>query len=279
MLFIPGNNPGMLQNAALFKSDSIIFDLEDAVSLDEKDSARILVASLLRTFDFSSIERVVRVNQMDSPWWREDIEQIALAGVDTILIPKADQEAMVRADALLNELTVKQGIDLDHIQLMALIETASGVEYANDIVTASERITGVLFGGEDYTADLGIRRTREGGELAYARARISNLCHAETLSFIDTPFADTDDVAGLIEDCKTGLQMGATGKAAINPRQIKHIHKVFSPSEQEIAWANGIMRGWQRAKAEGKGVFSLNGKMVDAPIILRAQTILDKLND
>lgn len=277
LLFIPGNNPGMIQNAGVFDADGIIFDLEDAVSVDEKDAARDLVSYALQALDFTGNERVVRVNPLDTEWGQKDVEVISKVLPDTILVPKATEEAIIKCHEILDRTEIDLGLALGTIRVIALIETAYGVERASEIVQSSTRVDGVLLGGEDFTADMEIERTSKGQELFYARTRLSTLCRAYKLEFIDTPYADVNDMTGFKEDLKESIRIGATGKAAINPRQIEEIHNAFTPSRESVEWAERVVQAWAEAQAENKGVFSLQGKMVDAPVVARAEKVLAKI--
>ncbi|MDP4160819.1 MAG: CoA ester lyase [Bacillota bacterium] len=272
MLFMPGNNPGMLQDAAILGADSIILDLEDAVSLTEKDSARILVREAIKTIDYSQVEVVVRVNPLDTEFGAPDVDMIARVKPDTLLIPKADEEEIKLVDKMLNAIEKEEGFEAGSVKIMALVETAIGLENVYNIIKASKRVVGVLLGGEDLTSDLGIKRTKEGEEIFYARNKVATACRALKVDSIDTPFTDTNDYEGLERDTAKAKSLGLTGKAAINPRQIDVIHSVFAPTEAELKQAMRILAAMKEAEKEGKGVFSLDGKMVDAPVINRAKT-------
>lgn len=271
MLFMPGNNPGMLQNAAIMGADSIILDLEDAVSLTEKDSARILVREAIKTMDYSDVEVVVRINPLDTEFGPEDLDVIARVKPDTIMVPKANEESIKKADEILTKIEEEMGFPKGGINLVALVETAYGLETVYEVIRASSRVNGVLLGGEDLTADLEIKRTKEGEEIFYARNRIATACKACRIHAIDTPFTDTNDMEGLRKDTAKAKSLGMTGKSSINPRQIDTIHEVYAPREEEIIHAQRVLKAMEEAKKEGKGVFSLDGKMVDAPIINRAK--------
>lgn len=266
MLFMPGNNPAMLINADVLGADSIILDLEDAVSIDEKDSARILVREALKFLSYKGVETVVRINPLDTGFGIEDLEEMKNLNIDTILLPKADEEEVKLADKLL------QGTDK---KIMPLIETSIGLERIFETLSASKRVDGVLLGGEDLTSDMGIKRTKEGKEIYYARCRTVAAAKALKISAIDTPFTDTDDYEGLKKDTLNAKEIGMTGKAVINPRGIDIVHSVFSPSRDEIEKAKRIMTEYERAAAKGLGVFSLDGKMVDTPILNRAKKTID----
>jgi citrate lyase subunit beta / citryl-CoA lyase len=270
MLFMPGNNPGMLLSAGILGADSVILDLEDAVSLTEKDSARILVREAIKNIDYTNVEVVVRVNPMDSEFGAEDVNVIARVKPDALLVPKADEEAIRIVDEMVSKIEVEEGFEKGSIKIIPLIETAFGLETVYNVIKASKRVIAILLGGEDLTADLGVKRTKEGEEIFYARNKVATACKALKIDSIDTPFTDTNDYEGLAKDTAKSKSLGLTGKAAINPRQIDTIHSVFAPSEQDIKHALRILDAMEEAKKEGKGVFSIDGKMVDAPIINRA---------
>jgi citrate lyase subunit beta / citryl-CoA lyase len=270
MLFMPGNNPGMLLSAGILGADSVILDLEDAVSLTEKDSARILVREAIKNIDYTNVEVVVRVNPMDSEFGAEDVNVIARVKPDALLVPKADEEAIRIVDEMVNKIEVEEGFEKGSIKIIPLIETAFGLETVYNVIKASKRVIAILLGGEDLTADLGIKRTKEGEEIFYARNKVATACKALKIDSIDTPFTDTNDYEGLAKDTAKAKSLGLTGKAAINPSQIDTIHSVFAPSEEDIKHALRILDAMEEAKKEGKGVFSIDGKMVDAPIINRA---------
>ncbi len=276
MLFIPGNNPGMLQNAGILGADSIILDLEDAVSISEKDSARILVKNALKSVDFYGTEVLVRINPLSTGFGAMDIDTVARVKPDALLVPKATEEDITEIDEMLFRIETEEGFENGSIKLVALIETAYGVENVHSILGKNKRIIGALLGGEDLTADLGIKRTKDGDEIRYARSKVATACRAYRIASIDTPFADVSDMEGLRKDTLLAKSIGLTGKAAINPRQVDIIHDVFAPSEEEIKDAERVLQAAVEAEAQGLGVFSLDGKMVDAPIISRARDVLEK---
>lgn len=274
MLFVPGNNPGMLQNAGIFGADSVIFDVEDAVSVSEKDSARILVKNAVKHLSFNDTEIVIRINPLSSEFGLKDIDELARVKPDALMVTKATAEDVKRTCEELVKIEAEEGFENCSIKLLPLIETAYGLENINKIIKASNRVVGILLGAEDLTADLGIKRTREGKEIAYARSKVAVACRACKVDSIDTPFADLGDLDGFINDINTAKSLGMTGKAAINPRQVDIIHEVFAPSYEDIKYAHKVIEAVEKTKLEGKGVFSLDGKMIDAPIIARAQKII-----
>jgi citrate lyase subunit beta / citryl-CoA lyase len=276
MLFIPGNNPGMIQNAGILGADTIILDLEDAVSLTEKDSARTLVKSAISSVHFYDSEVVVRINPLSTEYSEADIREIAMVKPHAFLVAKATEEDIVNVDNIIGEVERANGFEEGIIKIFPLIETAYGLENIYNIIKASTRVIGVLLGAEDLTADLGIVRTKVGEEIFYARSKVAAACKALKVDAIDTPFTDLEDTEGFIRDIEKAKSIGMTGKAAINPRQIDIIHGVFAPTIEEIDYANRVIDAQKEAELENKGVFSLDGKMVDAPIIARAINILNK---
>ena len=271
MLFMPGNNPGMLQNGGVFGADSLILDLEDAVAPSEKDAARLLVAHALRNVDYGVSEKVVRINPLDT-FASEDIKAIVPCRPDALLIPKVQCAADIH-----KILALMAGIEVngqEKIKLIALLETPRGIAEAYSIAQADKRIVALALGAEDYTAALGAKRTSEGTEIFTARSMVINAAAAAGIESIDTPYTDANDEAGLLKDAQLAKHLGFKGKLAINPRQIDVIHSVFNPSLADVDWAQQIIKAIERAEAEGSGVASLNGKMVDAPIVNRAERIL-----
>ncbi len=275
MLFMPGNTPAMLQDAGILGADSIILDLEDAVSLTEKDSARILVSEAIKNVDYSNVEVVVRVNPFTTEFAQKDIDVIARVKPDTLMIPKATEEELKAINEILTNIEVQEGFVKGSIKLIPIVETAYGVENVYNIIKSCDRIVAVLLGGEDLTSDLGIKRTKEGEEVFYARNRVAIACRAMKVDSIDTPFTDTNDFEGLSKDTFKAKSLGFTGKAAINPRQIDTIHSVYAPTSEEVKYAKRVLEAMEEAEKEGKGVFSLDGKMVDAPVINRAKNTVE----
>ena len=263
LLFLPGNNPGNLQSGAVFGADGIILDLEDSVSPAEKDAARLLVASALKSVDYAGVERAAGGDA--------DIAAVVPCGPDAVMLPKTESIDDIRAcEALLEKAEAACGA-MKKTLIMPLIETPMGLARCLDIALASKRVTLLSLGGEDYTASLGTERTREGRELIFARGMLANAAAAAGIDSIDAPFADTNDPEGLFLDTLNARTFGFKGKFAINPRQISVIHKAFAPTAKEIAWAKRILVVIEEAQKKGAGVIALDGKMVDAPIVARAR--------
>ena len=275
MLFLPGNNPNMLINGNCLGSDAVIFDLEDAVSPAEKDAARILVRNTMRYMDFRGCEIIVRINSIDTPYWKQDLDAIMPEKPALILLPKTGtaQDAL-EADAYMTQVEEKLGLPHNTVGLMPLIETAMGVENAFAIASSTKRIQALFLGAEDLTADLQCKRTKESREIEYARTRLVVAARAAGVDVYDTPFTDVNDDEGIWVDAKTAKGLGFTGKASISPRHVEVINAVFSPTQKEVDYAYEVLEAIALAKEQGKGAISLYGKMIDAPIVNRAkQTI------
>lgn len=274
LLFIPGNQANMIQNGMVLDTDALIFDLEDSVLPRDKDAARDLVASALLRLDFGKRERIVRVNDMKSGWVRDDLLAVLPAGCQTVLLPKAEGEEDIRTlDALLLEIEEKEGLPPGTTGIIALIETAMGVEKALETASASSRMTALALGAEDLAADLGCPRTLSGNEIFYSRSRLLVAARAAGIEALDTPFTDARDLTGLEEDIQTAKSLGFTGKLSISPHHLETIHRVFTPSEDEVARALDTVRAMEGGKA---GAVSLGGRMIDAPVLRQAEAVLER---
>ena len=272
MLFLPGNNPNMLINGNCLGSDAVIFDLEDAVSPAEKDAARILVRNTMRYIDFRGCEIIVRINSVDTAFWKKDLDVILPLKPALILLPKSGSAAdVLEADAYMTQLEEKLGFEKNTVGLMPLIETAAGVENSFAIASATKRVQALFLGAEDLTADLQCKRTKEGREIEYARTRLVVAARAAGVQVYDTPFTDVNDDEGIVVDAQLAKALGFNGKASISPRHVEVINAVFSPTQKEIDYAYEVMEAIETAKAQGKGAIALHGKMIDAPIVARAQ--------
>ena len=275
LLFMPGNNPAMLQNSDIFESDAVIYDLEDAVSVTEKDSARVLVSEFLksRKTDFP-MEIVIRINGLDTEFYEQDLWAVVSDKIDTIMLPKASLSTIVELDKILSKIEKEKSLT-KKIGVIPIIELARSVLEIDQIANAP-RVNGVLLGAEDLSSDLEVSRTKKGDEILYARQRVVMACAAYKIDSIDTPFTDTNDEVGLYADCSFVLGLGFTSKSAIHPNQVGAINSTFVPTEDKIKWALRVEQANKTALEKGLGVFSLDGKMVDKPVIDRANKILIK---
>ncbi len=276
MLFLPGNTPNIIINGEILGADAVILDLEDAVAPAEKDSARILVRNAIRYMGFGKCEVIVRINAIDTPYWQKDLDAIIPVRPSLIMPPKIASAADVLAvDAYITQLEEKLGLETGSVGLIPLIETALGVENAFQIASACPRVKAIFLGGEDLTADLRCKRTKEGQEIFYARSRMVVAARAAGVEVYDTPFTDVNDDEGIYVDAQLAKSLGFTGKASISPRHVKAINEVFSPSMKDIDYAYEVMEAIRIGKEQGKGAVSLRGKMIDAPIVARAQQTID----
>lgn len=273
-MFIPGNHPGMMADAHIYGPDSIVLDLEDSVTLAEKDAARLLVYHALKTVDYGHTERVVRINPLSTPYGKKDVEAVVKAGAEVIRMPKtecADEVRALEAEILKVEKEIgREG----ETRIMAAIESALGIVHAYEIATASPRMMGIALGAEDYSANLKTHRTAGGTELLLAREQMVVAARAAGIACFDTVFSNLDDMEGFRKEVELIRELGFDGKSIIHPSQIEIVNEVFTPSAKEIEKARAVVAAIRDARAKGSGVLSLNGKMVDRPVLLRAERTL-----
>ncbi len=276
MLYIPGNNAAMIQQGGVYGADGILLDLEDSIAPGEKDAARILLKHTIPVVNFYGAEVAVRINHPDTPFGHDDIREIVPIQPDALRVPKIESaDDVLRVIGLIEETETAHGLPHDKLTVQAMIETAVGVENALSIAKASPRVSSITIGGQDLAADMGISLDKDSCGIDYASRRIVMAAKAARIEAMDTVFVDVDDEEGLRAATQRAKEIGFTGKAAINPRQIEVINEVFTPTEQEIAKAIDVVSAFNRHKAAGVGVFALHGKMVDAPVVARALHVLD----
>ncbi len=275
MLFVPGNNPGMVRDAHIYGSDSIMFDLEDSVAITEKDTARFLVYNALMSLRYGKKELVVRINDLSSGLGVADLEAIVRAKPDVIRLPKTEcAKDVIDCEREIERIEIEAGIPVGTTGMMAAIESARGVLNALEIALSSKRLIGIALGAEDYVTDLKTTRS-DGTELFFARNMILNAARAAGIDAIDTVYSDVNNEEGFLAEATLIKKLGFNGKSVINPRQIPPLHKVFMPSEKDLAKAHAIMQAIEEAHARGSGVISLKGKMIDKPVVMRAQYLLE----
>jgi citrate lyase subunit beta/citryl-CoA lyase len=276
MLYVPGNNPGMIRDAGIYPADCIMFDLEDSVSVHEKDAARFLVFEALTTLSYPGKELVVRINDPRSDLGREDLRAIVRTGKAIIRLPKTEGPWDVSyCDERIGEIEKESGQTIGSTRMMAAIESAAGVLNAKEIASASPRLIGIAIGAEDYVTDLKTSRSPEGIELLFGRSMVLLAARAAGIDAIDTVFSDVNDEDGLRKETALIKQLGFDGKSIINPRQIKPVHEIFTPTEKEIKKALAVIEAIKEAEKNGSGVIALNGKMIDKPVADRARRFLD----
>lgn len=272
---MPGNNPGMLQDAHIYGADSILLDLEDSVVISEKDAARNMVKNALINIDYGDIEVTVRINPVYTDFYIDDLKTIVPAAPDALRIPKSETaEQIKKVDKLITELEKENNMEIGTVKIMPMIETAKGVREVFKIAEASPRNVALTIGGEDLATDLGVTRTKGGEEIFTARSMVVMAAKAAGIDALDTVHSEVNDIEGLIEETKLIKKMGFSGKAVIHPKQIKAIHSVFNPTEKQIRDAKKVVNAAKEAEEKGLGVITVNGKMVDTPIIDRAQRVL-----
>ena len=265
-LYMPGNNPNLLQNIAVFSADTVILDLEDAVAPSEKDAARTLVKYALQNVDFGISEKGVRINPLDTSYGKDDAEMAVESKAEIIFLPKTELASQVKE--------LEEIIGEKQIWISPIIETAKGVLNANEIASASTKVVMLCFGAEDFTRDIGAERTKEGRELFWARSMIVMAAKANEIQASDTVFSDISDIEGLESETRFAKSLGFDGKGVIHPGQIETINKVFQPTEEEIEYAKKVIEALETAKKQGKGTASLGRKMIDKPVAERARRIL-----
>ncbi len=271
-LYVPGDQAKLIINAGLFKPDGIILDLEDSVAPSEKYATRFLVRNALREVDFYHTERMVRINQL--PTGLDDLDFIVPHGVHTILIPKCENaETVQEVESKIQELQIKYKTK-DPVFLMPIIESALGVINAYNIAVASTSTVALTIGLEDFTADIGAERTLEGRESLFARSEIVTAARAADIQPIDSVFSDVGNDEGLKASIAEAKALGFEGKGCIHPSQISIVHEGFAPSDKDIAKAKKISLAMKAAQEKGSGVISLGTKMIDPPVVKRAERVL-----
>jgi len=272
-LYLPGNTPSMMLNAGIHEPNGIILDLEDSVAFNKKKEAQHLVRNALRGINFYGAERMVRINQF--PKGLEDVKYVVPHNVHMLLVPKCEgANQIIKLEEKIEEIRQKHKV-LNPIYLMPIIESALGVEKAFEIATASENVVALAIGLEDYTADLGAKRTNEAVESFYARTRIVNACKAARVQAIDSVFSDVGDMEALRENVKVSKGLGFEGMGCIHPRQIRVIHESFAPEADEIDKAKKVVNAFIDATEKGLGVVSLGTKMIDPPVVKRAEKTIN----
>ncbi len=272
-LYLPGNEPKFFVNAGLHSPDGIILDLEDSVAPSEKDAAQLLVRNALRSVDFYGAERMVRINQL--PKGLDDLKFIVPNNVNVILVPKCESAEQIHQLEKEVEKLKKQHKVENPIYFMPIIESALGVIKAYEIASASKNNCALAIGLEDYTADIGTQRTNEGRESIFARQMLVNAAKAASIQAIDTVFSDVADMEALRQSVIEAKSLGFEGKGCIHPRQIKVVHEAFAPTTDEIEKAKKIVQAFEEAEKKGLGVVSLGSKMIDPPVVKRAQNTIN----
>jgi citrate lyase subunit beta/citryl-CoA lyase len=271
MLYVPGNSAAMVKDAQIYRPDTVMFDLEDSVSYKEKDAARFLVYQALKTIDYEGVETAVRINGLDTPYGKDDIEAVVRARPNIIRIPKTDSAKDVNdVEELIEKTERKTGLEAGTIKLFAAVETPLGVLNAYSIACSSKRLVGIALGAEDLVTNLRTTRSAEGIELLYARSQVLFAARAAGINAVDTVYSNVTDEEGFLAEVRYIKQLGFDGKSVIQPSQIGVVHRVYTPTGAEIKKARRIVEALKEAEGKGSGVIALDGRMVDKPVVDRA---------
>ncbi|XUA17574.1 aldolase/citrate lyase family protein [Citrobacter sp. OP27] len=277
MLFVPGANAAMISNAFIYPADALMFDLEDSVILREKDSARRLVYHALQHPLYQDRETIVRVNALDSEYGLQDLDAVVRGGVDIVRLPKTDTaQDVIDIEAEIARIENECGREPGSTGLLAAIESAQGITQAVAIAHASPRLIGIALGAEDYVRNLRTERSPDGVELLFARCALLQAARSAGIQAFDTVYSDANNDAGFLHEAAHIKQLGFDGKSLINPRQIDLLHNLYAPTQKEVEHAQLVVEAAEASALEGRGVVSLNGKMVDSPVIERARLVLSR---
>ncbi len=276
LLFMPGDDRHKIEKGAGLEVDSVIMDLEDGVAFSQKAAARQVIHAALQEIDFGTRERLVRINPVSTPLWEDDLRSTLTGRPDGYMLPKTeDAEQVRRVDAIITAAEREHGWPEGGIALITLVETARGILNLREIAASVPRLVALAFGAEDYAGDIEARRTPDGWEVFYARSALVLHAKAHGLQAIDTPFVSiTAEDSQLIAEAQQVQYMGYTGKLVIHPRQIAPVQSVFVPSAEQIRKAKALVDTHNAHQVEGRGVFVMDGNMVDMPVIRAAETVL-----
>ena len=274
LLFVPGGRPDLFAKALGAGADAVIFDLEDSVPEGGKEEARRNVARGITEARGSTVQKIVRINPVATRHWEKDLRAVVWSGVEVILLPKASEAGEVAAAArLISRLERERGFKRGTIRLFLLAETAGAVLRAESMIEASERVALIVFGGEDYSLATGANPSADGRELLYARSKVVAAAAAYGCPAVDGVYMRYGDLEGLRSEAESAKRLGFSGKLIVHPAQIEPVHRVFSVSEQELEWAKSVIEIAARMAESGAGAAGMDGQLVDAPVIARAQRI------
>lgn len=268
MMFLNAQKASLVKDAYIYKPDSIIFDLEDAVAENQKDSARIALYNALKSIDYKGIELVVRINGLDTPHFKEDIRAAVAGGIHTVRVPKTETcEDVWAAEKEIEKAEKEFGVPVGKTLMMAAIETPLGVMKAYELAKSSERIMGISFGAGDYVRTMRTTRSPEGVELLGARTQVVIAARAAGIMCFDTVYLDVDNMEGFANEVRLIKQLGFDGKSIISPKQIPITHQIFAPTQAEIAKAETTIRAIDEYAKDGIGVFTVDGQMIDIAML------------
>ncbi|MGB7800251.1 citrate (pro-3S)-lyase subunit beta [Buttiauxella sp.] len=274
MLFIPGANAAMLSTSFVYGADAVMFDLEDAVALREKDTARLLVYHALQHPFYQNVEKVVRINPLNTPFGLSDLEAAVRGGVNIVRLPKTDsKEDVLELEKHIERIELVCGREAGSTKIMAAVESAMGVVNAVEIATSSPRMVAIALAAFDYVMDMGTCRG-DGTELFYARCAVLHAARVAGIAAYDAVWSDINNEEGFLKEVKLARGLGFNGKSLVNPRQIELLHQAYAPTRKEVEHAFEVIAAAKEAESRGLGVVSLHGKMVDGPIIDHARKVV-----
>ncbi|MCB9109768.1 MAG: CoA ester lyase [Anaerolineales bacterium] len=274
LLYMPGDNWKMINKSVTLGVDSICMDMEDGTAVNKKAEARETIAKALKELDFGSSEKLARINSVGSGWEKDDIDAVLPYHPDGIVIPKVESYEQVEwAGKIIEDAELKNGWKVNSIRVLIGVETAKGILNLKEIA-AHPRLDAVIFGGEDFAASIGAVRTKDAVELLYARQAVIVACAANDIQPIDIVTIDYKDLEALKAEAEFGARIGFSGKQVIHPNQIPVVQEAFTPSDEEIAYARRIVETFEASQKEGKGAYSLDGKMIDMPLLRNAEKVL-----
>jgi citrate lyase beta subunit len=275
LLFMPGDSARKIEKAATLDSDSVVLDLEDAVAVSQKAAARDVVRDALGRVDFGTRERLVRVNDLSSGLFQDDVHTTLCEQVDGYVIPKVHSlETLRAAMRFIAECCDARDMRPADVSILAIVESGAGIMNLREIAAIGAPLSALIFGADDYAADVGAIRTRSNTEVLFARSAVVAAAAAHTLQAIDLVFFDLNDSAGLEDECRFGRQLGFSGKMVIHPSQVAIANRAFAPTDAELTHAKAILAAYERHQASGTGAFVHEGRMVDMPIVRQARRIL-----
>ena len=275
LLFVPGNREDMLGKVGGLPADALVPDLEDSVPYAEKEHAREIVGRVVKTLAQRGQAVIPRINSIDTGLAIDDMAAVVCAEVYGISVGKVESPwDVTQISSALETLERKSGLAVGHTKLLLWLEGAKAIVLAYEIAKASPRTVAVGFGAEDYTNDMGVQRTETGEEVLFPRASVAVAARAADVLALDTPYVNFRDIEGLQRDAEQGLRLGFKGKFAIHPSQLETINATFSPSPEDVEYARRVIEASDEAEARGSGATSLDGKMIDAPIVKRARYLL-----
>ena len=277
LLYMPGDDRRKIEKATSLGVDCICMDMEDGVAVTRKTEARAVIAQAMKELDFSNSERCIRINSIGSGVEKYDLAAALATNPDSIAVPKIETPEQVKwISEHIETYELSSNINVGSIRLLIGLETAKGILNLKEIAEADKRLEAIIFGAEDYAASVGATRTKEATEVLYARSAVVTACAANDLQAIDMVYIDFRDTEGLRTEAQQGAGFGFSGKQVIHPNQIAPVQEAFTPSDEEIAYAQRVVETFMTSQKEGKGAYALDGKMIDMPLLKNAQKVLER---